>query len=133
MLKTILLIEDDEPIIDVYTTALEKTDHFKVEAITLGYKAIERIKKIQQGKAKKPDLVLLDLILPDINGLEVLAEMKKYEETKDIPVFILTNYTSRELERLGYGLKTEKYLTKTEFNISQLVKMVKECLKKPKE
>jgi len=76
---------------------------------------------------------LLDLILPDINGLKVLAEMKKYEETKDIPVFILTNYTSRELERLGYGLKTEKYLTKTEFNISQLVKMVKECLKKPKE
>lgn len=131
--KTILLIEDDEPIIDVYTTALEKADHFKVEAITLGYKAIERIKEIEQGKIKKPDLVLLDLILLDINGLEVLAEMKKYEETKDIPVFILTNYTSWELEQMGCDLKTEKYLTKTDLSINQLVKLVKERLKEPKE
>ena len=69
---------------------------------------------------------MLDLILPDINGLEVLAEMKKYEETKDIPVFILTNYTDRELERLDYGLKTEKYLTKAEFSPKELVEMIKE-------
>ena len=71
--------------------------------------------------------------MPDINGLEVLAEMKKQEETKDIPVFILTNYTSRELKQMGYDLKTEKYLTKTEFSLTELVEMVKERLKKPKE
>ena len=71
-------------------------------------------------------MVFLDLILLDVNGLEVLAEMKKYEETKDIPVFILTNYTDRELERLDYDLKTEKYLTKAEFSPKELVEMIKE-------
>ncbi len=133
MRKTILLIEDDEMTIDVYTTALEKADHFKVEAITWGNEAIERIKEIKQGKAKKPDLVLLDLILPDMNGLDILAEMRKYEETKDIPVFILTNYTSQQLEQMGYDLKSEKHLTKTEWSPNRLVPLIKERLKEIKE
>lgn len=133
MRKTILLIEDDVPIIEIYTTALEKADNFKVEAITLGQEAIERISKIKEGKVKKPALILLDIILPDMNGLDILAEMRKYKETKDIPVFILTNYTSQQLEQMGHDLKTEKYLPKTEWPPSRLVPLIKERLKEPKE
>ena len=123
MAKTILLIEDDFYIKDVYQIALKEAD-FLVETLSSGTGAIERIKKIKEAQAKKPDLVLLDLILPDINGIEVLAEIRKNEETKNIPVFILTNYTSRELETMGYDLKTEKYITKSNYSIKELIEII---------
>ena len=129
MKKLILLIEDDEMIIDVYTTALEKLGHFKTEAIKLGQNVLKWMEELKKGKAKKPDLILLDLILPDMNGLDLLKDMRKEKELKDIPVFIITNYTSKELEEIGLDLKSEKYLTKTKFSVRELVDMVKERLK----
>jgi len=129
MKKLILLIEDDEMIIDVYTTALEKLGHFKTEAIKLGQNVLKWTEELKKGKAKKPDLILLDLILPDMNGLDLLKDMRKEKELKDIPVFIITNYTSKELEEIGLDLKSEKYLTKTKFSVRELVDMVKERLK----
>ena len=128
MKKLILLIEDDEMIIDVYTTALEKLGHFKTEAIKLGQNVLKWTEELKKGKAKKPDLILLDLILPDMNGLDLLKDMRKEKELKDIPVFIITNYTSKELEEIGLDLKSEKYLTKTKFSVRELVDMVKERL-----
>ena len=130
--KTILIVEDDMPTIDVYRMVFKQAK-LGIDIIMFGGDAIERIKKIKEGKAKKPDLVLLDLILPDMNGIQILEEMKKYEETKNIPVFILTNYTNRELEKLGYNLKTERYLLKTDFTPKQIVGLVNERLGKNKE
>jgi len=126
--KTILLIEDDLPTIDVYETAFKQAK-FEIETISWGQDAVKRVKEIQEGKAGKPDIVLLDLILPDMNGLQVLEEIRKQEKTKNLPVFILTNYTSQELAKMGYDLVIEKYLTKTEYPPSQLVKVIKERLK----
>jgi len=129
MAKKILLIEDEPMHIEIYEDALKKAG-FEVETIDLGYKAIERIKEMKGKKAKKPDLVLVDLVLPDISGLEVLEEMRKYEETKDIPSFILTNYTDREIKE--YGLKelaAEKYIVKIENTPSQIVEIIKKRLK----
>ncbi len=128
MKKTILFVEDDIATIDVYKTALEAVG-FNVDPMLLGEEAIRRIKEIEQGEAKKPDLVLLDLLLPDINGIEVLEELKKYEKTKDIPVLILTNYSSEELEKRGLLLKAEKYLLKTDYPPSKLVELIKKELK----
>ncbi len=126
--KTILFVEDDLPTIDVYKTALEEAD-FIVEPMLLGQEAIRRIKEIEKGEAKKPDLVLLDLILPDVNGIEVLEEIRKHKETKDLLVFILSNYTDKELEKRGFLLKTERYLLKTEYAPRELVKLIKKELK----
>ena len=126
MSKKILLIEDEPAHIEIYGTALKQAG-FEIETIDWGYKAIERIK---EKKAKKPDLILVDLVLPDVSGLEVLEEMRKYEETKDIPSFILTNYTDREIKE--YGLKelaAEKYIVKIENTPSQIVEIIKERLK----
>ncbi len=127
--KTILFIEDDLPTIDVYKTALEKAD-FVVESIILGKEAIKKIKKMEQGKAKKPDLILLDLILPDINGIDVLKKIREGKEIKDVPVFILTNYTDRELEERGLYLETERYLLKTDYSPRELVGIIDERLNK---
>ncbi len=129
MKKTILFIEDDLPTIDVYKTALEKAG-FDVDPMLLGEEAIRRIKEIEQGKAKKPDLVLLDLALPDINGIEVLEEIRKQKKTKDMLVFILTNYTNKELEEKGLLLKVERYIIKTDYTPGELVKVIKKELKK---
>lgn len=126
--KLILLIEDDDQIIDVYTFALKNLGHFDTETIKLGQCVLKWIEEVRQGKVRKPDLILLDLILPDFNGLDLLKEMRKEKELKDTPVFIVTNYVSNELEEMGIDLKSEKYLTKTEFTPTELVKMVKKRL-----
>lgn len=129
MKKTILLIEDDLSTIDIYETVLKEAD-FKIETVRWGEEALERIKKMKQGKAKKPDLILLDLILPDINGIEVLEEAKKNKATKDIPVFVLTNYADPEMEKRGKELKSDGYLLKTDYTPRRLVKLIKKRLKK---
>lgn len=133
MKKTILLIEDDPPTIEIYKTVLERADSFKVEAITLGPDALERIKEIKGGKVRKPDLILLNLKMGGgVDGQDILKEIRKNEETKDIIVFIMSNHPWRILGELGYDVKLlekEVYLLKTDYTPGQLVKLIKERLK----
>jgi len=128
MAKTILLIEDDAAIIEIYQIAF-KAANFDIETIISGQDAMKRAKEIIAGKAKKPDLILLDIILPDINGMDILKEIRGSKETKNIPLFILSNNTDQELRKMGYDLKSERCLTKAKYTPTQLVKIVKERLK----
>ena len=124
--KIVLLIEDDTAIIDVYETAL-KAAGINIQVITWGKQAMEMVKEIKCGRAEKPSLVLLDLILPDINGIEILKEIKENEETKNINVFVLSNYTNEEI--LTNRIKPDKFILKTEITPTELVKLVKNNLK----
>lgn len=127
MAKRIFILEDDIPTADVYRTAFGLAK-FDIEIVGLGREAIKKVKEM--GKKKpKPDLFLLDLILPDISGLEVLKEIRAQKETKDVPLFILTNYTDQELEKMGYKLKTERFLLKADYVPRELVKIIKKRLK----
>ena len=128
MKKTILLVEDDLATVDVYTIALKKAG-FEVEVADLGNEAIEKIKEIAEKKAKKPDLVLLDLLLPDINGIEVLKVIREQKETKDIPVFVLTNYSNDELKKKSQELEAEEYITKADHSSKEIVGIVRKRLK----
>lgn len=127
MAKIIFFIEDDVPTLEVYGTALEKAG-FSVEKIVLGKKALERVEQIGAEKEEKPDLILLDIILPDINGIEVLRAIKKNEATKGVPVFLLTNYTDQRPENKGYDVEYDRFVLKTSCTPSQLVQMVKSKL-----
>ena len=118
----ILFIEDDLPTVEVYKTALEHAG-FKVETALSGNEGIRKI------KAKVPDLVLLDFLLPDTNGMEVLKEIRKQKNTKHMPVFILTNYTDEKFGQKGLFLKNEKYLLKTKYTPRELVEVIKKELK----
>lgn len=124
MKKKILLIEDDGSIIDVYKIGLEGAG-FEVEVIMTGKQAVDRLIEAKD----LPDLIFLDLLLPDMNGIEVLTKVRKAGKIGSIPVFILTNYSDNELEKMGYDLKTEKHLLKSDYTPSQLVGFVKERLK----
>lgn len=77
---------------------------------------------------KKPDLVLLDLILPRMDGFEVLEKMKSQRETKNIPVVVLTNLEEKfDIEKaLSYGVRA--YLVKTNYNPHEIVEKIKEIL-----
>ena len=126
--KKVFLIEDDFAIIDVYGMAFDAAGiHF--ESITLGQVALKKIKNIQEGKEEKPALVLLDLMLPDINGLEILLTLRDHDAPKDIPVYILSNDSSQSLLNMQY-IKPDKYIVKTSITPTQLVELVKEQLKK---
>lgn len=127
MKKSILIVEDDLPTIDIYETVFNK-EGFEVFVAPSGAKAFERLEEIESGKTGMPDLVLLDIILPDINGIEILAKIRKSGKTKNLPVFILTNYTDKELEKMGYKLKTEQYILKADCTPSKLVPLVRKRL-----
>ena len=127
MAKSVLLIEDDAAIIDIYRTALAAAG-FEVEVITLGKEADKKFENLEKKKGKIPDLVLLDLILPDMNGIEILERLRKKENIKNLPVFIMTNYSDPELEELGNKLKAEKYILKAGYTPNKLVALVKERL-----
>ncbi|MDO8557990.1 MAG: response regulator [bacterium] len=81
-------------------------------------------------KSEKPDLVLLDIILPKMNGFDVLKAIKGEEETKHIPVIILTNLEgSTDIEQaLSLGAMT--YLVKTNYELDDIVKRAKDALAK---
>ena len=128
MKKRILLIEDDLMIADIYSTVFVKNGGYDVKNFTNGKDVLEWKDKIKREEREIPDLILLDLILPDTDGLDLLNIIQKEEVFNNIPVFVVTNYTSRELENMASKLKIEKYINKAKLLPRELLRMVKERL-----
>ncbi|MDD5750171.1 MAG: response regulator [Candidatus Pacebacteria bacterium] len=126
MARKILLIEDEPQLIDIYTSVLKKAG-FSVGTLKYGEDAKKRLAAMREGAAK-PDMMLIDLILPDMNGIEVLEEAKKYSQTSDIPCFISTNYSDGNLERRCLELKAEKFILKTNYTPGELAELIKKRL-----
>ena len=110
----ILLVEDNEGDILLTTEALEtmKIEN-EISVVKTGKEAIEYLS--QSGKftqAKLPDLVLLDINLPVKNGLEVLSEIKSNDQTKNIPVIMLTTSSSARDREASKKLKADLFVTK---------------------
>ncbi len=127
----ILLVEDDRMTIELYEEVFQKAG-FKIETLDWGQKAIDKLKEIREGKSEKPDLVLLDLILPDMNGVYVLEEARSHPETKDLIILALTNYTDVELNKELNKKGVDKIMIKTEYTPAKLILAVKKILKSKK-
>lgn len=128
MKPKILIIEDDQPMINLFRETFSMAG-FKVEVLDLGKNAIERLKEIREEKKEKPDLILLDLILPDMNGVEILKEAKKYPETKNLKIYALTNYSNPESNEELIKEGVDKILIKAQYSLKELIKIIKEGLK----
>ena len=120
-MKKILLVEDDSFIIDIYVTKLKEVG-FSVQSAVNGEDALAKIK---QGK---PDLVLLDIVLPEVNGFEFLQEIKSIPELKNVPVIVLSNLGQKKEVEKGLGLGAAKYLIKAHYTPSEVVAEIKQLL-----
>ncbi|HLC63792.1 MAG TPA: response regulator [Patescibacteria group bacterium] len=119
--KKILIVEDDSFLLQMYSTKLS-LEGFKIVAAADGEKALRAVKK------DRPDLILLDLMLPKKDGFEVLAELKKDPETKDIPVVVLTNLGQKaDVDRCS-KLGAVDYLIKAHFVPSEVIAKIKRIL-----
>ena len=132
--KQILLVEDDPFLIDIYTTKLKEAG-FKTEVAENGEIAFKKIRDQNLAippKRKKqlwPDLLVLDIVLPKIDGWEILKKIKTDKIFKNLKVIILSNLGQRgEVER-GLSLGATKYLIKAHYTPSQVIAEIKEILK----
>ncbi len=120
-MKKILFIEDESALQKTFDDILRREGYETVSALDgeIGLKL---------AKTEKPDLILLDLILPKVNGFEVLKELKRNEETKGIPVIILTNLEGiNDIEKvLELGATT--YLIKASYSLEEVIKKIKDAL-----
>jgi DNA-binding response OmpR family regulator len=121
-MKNILLVEDDPFLIDIYKKKLESSG-FKVAIAETGEKALVL------AREKRPDLLILDIVLPELEGWEVLKRLKESKETKELKVIILSNLGQKEEVEKGLKLGAVKYLIKAHYTPSEIVKEIKETLK----
>ena len=119
----VLLIEDDQPTIDVYKMRFDVAD-FETIILKRGEEAIEWAKTCRI----KPDIVILDLMLPGINGFEVLKEYKKIERISDVPVMVLTAFADSEREKRARQIGVTAYYVKTMLEPKDIVEKVKEIV-----
>jgi len=122
MPKAILIIEDDKFLRELISQKLIKENYEVSEAID----GEEGIKKV---KEEKPDLVLLDLILPSIDGFEVLSKIKGDPNLASIPVIILSNLGQKEDVEKGLKLGAIDYLIKAHFTPGEIIEKIKNALK----
>jgi DNA-binding response OmpR family regulator len=122
MPKNILIVEDDKILRELISQKLEK-ENYKISA------AVDGEEGLKKTKEEKPDIVLLDLILPGIDGFGVLEEIKKDPEINKIPVVILSNLGQKEEIERGMNLGATDYLIKAHFTLSEIVAKVKNILK----
>ncbi|RLC39804.1 MAG: response regulator [Candidatus Nealsonbacteria bacterium] len=118
----ILIVEDDKFLRELIARKLTAENYQISEAID----GEEGLKKI---KEEKPDLVLLDLILPGIDGFEVLSRIKEDPSLASIPVIILSNLGQREDVERGMKLGAVDYLVKAHFTPNEIIEKVKAALK----
>jgi DNA-binding response OmpR family regulator len=120
-MKKILFIEDE--------SALQKTfgDLLRQE----GYEMISALDGevgLRLAKTQKPDLILLDLVLPRLHGFEVLKKLKEDEETRDIPVIVLTNLEGIGDIEKALELGATTYLVKTQYSLEEVVEKIKQAV-----
>lgn len=121
----ILLVEDDEFLAGMYVAKLD-LEGFKVSLANDGEKGLKL------ATEEKPDIILLDIILPKMSGFDVLKDLKDDPQTKDIPVVLLTNLGQRDDVQKGLDLGAVDYLIKAHFMPSEVVGKIKTIMESKK-
>ena len=119
--QTVLIVEDDEFLRSLAAKRLDK-DGLNVQVAVDGETAMATAKEL------KPDVIVLDLILPGLDGFEVLEKIKAEESLKNVPVIVFSNLGQKEdIERAQY-LGAANFLVKSNFTLDDLLDKVREQL-----
>jgi len=121
-MKKILIIEDEKILFDMYKFKLTK-EGFEV----IG--AMEVDEAIGLGKQNRPDLVVLDVLLPKESGINFLIKTKEIPELASVPVLVLSNFDDNETKLKAFELGAKDYLIKSNHNPKEIVEKIKELLK----
>ena len=119
--KKILIVEDEKVLVKV----------LNIDLLSAGYQIISATNGeagLQLIRSEKPDLVLLDLLMPIMNGIEVLEEMQKDEDVKHIPVFVFTNNDKAQDRSKVIDLGARDVFIKSDTRLEDLVEKIKEAL-----
>lgn len=119
--KKILLVEDDVFIRDIYDTKLCQ-ENFEVVMAENGSDALVKLENFL------PDLILLDIVMPYMDGMDFLKEFKKNEKWKDVPIIMLSNLSEKERVDEAMGLGVNDYLIKSHFTPSEVVEKINSLL-----
>lgn len=119
----ILIVDDDEQLQEVYKTAFEALGFIVIQA----WDAKETLKVL---KSVKPSIILLDILMPEIDGKELLARIKKVPSFKKIPVFVTSNSVKEEDIQETKKLGAEEYIVKSNISIEELMNKILKTVKK---
>jgi len=119
-MKKVLIIDDDESIRDIYSTNF-KSAKYKVFCAKNGKEGLDAVEE------KKPDIVLLDILMPEMDGFDFLKALKKKNPL--IPAVVLTNMSSPKDKEEAILLGAKEYLLKTKHTPEGIEKIVKKILK----
>lgn len=121
--KKVLIVEDDNFVAEVYSTKLLEMGH----EVRIAQNGEDGLKMIGE---EKPDLILLDIIMPVMGGIEMLEEIKKKSEWNQIPVILLTNVGEKESVQKVRSLGVQDYLIKSHFTPAEVIEKIEAILGK---
>jgi CheY-like chemotaxis protein len=119
--NTILVVEDDKVLLTMYSKKL-LSEGFNVINAEDGKDALEKFQN------ERIDLVLTDIMLPRMSGIEFLQEMRNTQKGKDIPVFVWTNLALEQEKKQAMSLGANEYLVKESLTLDEVVVLVKKYL-----
>ena len=122
-MKKILFIEDEYALQKTFGEVLKQEGYEMISAL-------DGEVGLRLAKSQKPDLILLDLILPKVHGFTVLKKLKESPETKDIPIIVLTNLERMEDVDKAIELGAKTYLVKAQYTLDEVIEKIKNTLAK---
>jgi two-component system alkaline phosphatase synthesis response regulator PhoP len=118
----VLLIEDEKEVLELYRLKLTLDDY---EVIT----AESGEEGLRKALEEKPDLIYLDIKMPQMDGFEVLQRLRREESTRKTPIVILSNFDEQDMIEKGLTLGANEYLIKSQFTPEQISSKVKNWVK----
>jgi len=119
--KTVLIVDDEENLVHILARKFED------EGIT-AYTAFNGREGLTLAREKRPEIMLLDVVMPEMDGFEVLRALKEDKELSDMPVILLTNSSSIETVAQAVTSGMNEFLVKTEIGLDEVVRHVKQRL-----
>lgn len=119
---TTILITEDDPLMSRMYQKIFTFEGFQVEMAADGQEGLDKAREL------KPTMILLDVMMPKLNGIQVLEKLKADPETKAIPVVMLTNLAGQQDAENALAKGAIKYIVKSEYEPKQVADMVKELL-----
>lgn len=121
MLPTIMIVDDDKNIREMYSATLE-SQGYNIISVSDGEKALDSIMR------EKPDLILLDIMMPQIHGLHILDIIKATPDTKDVKIIMLTALSDEETKKQAKKYGATDYIVKSQVSMQEVLKRIDKAL-----